>query len=255
MGIALGDVDGDRLFDLYVTHLTDELHVLWKQGPRGQFLDRTAAAGLASPDWRSTGFGTVMGDVDADGALDLAQVNGRVKFLDGPSPAGESFSDAYRERNQLFANDGAGRFHDISRDNDSLCGAPVVARALAAGDIDNDGGLDLLVTVVAGPARLYRNVAPGRGHWLLVQAVDPALGGRDAYGAEITAVAGERRWTRLVQAAHSYLSSSDPRVHFGLGAAARVDRIEVVWPDGSEEVFPGIDADRIVVLRRGEAGR
>ncbi len=254
MGIAIGDVDGDALFDLYVTHLTDELHVLWKQGPRGQFTDRTAVSGLARPSWRSTGFGTVMGDFDHDGALDLAQVNGRVKFLAGPSPPGTPFWNAYAERNQLFANDGNGVFRDVSRANDALCGTPAVGRALAVGDVDGDGALDLLVTVVEGRARLYRNVAPSRGHWLMVRAVEPALGGRDAHGAEITVIAGSRRWARLIQPAASYLSSNDPRAHFGLGDVARVDRIEVIWPDGSEAVFPGTDADRVVVLERGNGG-
>ena len=75
MGIAMGDVDGDGLFDLFVTHLTDELHVFWRQGPRGQFLDQTAAVGLVAAKWRSTGFGAVMGDFNHDGAPDLAQVN------------------------------------------------------------------------------------------------------------------------------------------------------------------------------------
>ena len=252
MGIGIGDVDGDGLFDLYVTHLTDELHVLWRQGPRGQFMDRTAEAGLAHPDWRSTGFGTVMGDFDQDGFLDLAQVNGRVKFLDGPSGPGESFWQTYRGRNQLFASDGSGGFRDISASNEPFCGAPGVARGLATGDLDNDGALDFLVATVAGPAKLYRNVVPGRGHWLLIRAVDPALGGRDAYGAEVTVIAGKRRWVRLIQSGHSYLSSSDPRAHVGLGSTQRVDRLEVVWPDGSEEIFPGTAADRVIVLSRGD---
>ena len=78
MGVALGDVDGDGLFDLFVTHLTEETNTLWKQGPRGLFRDRTVAAGLAAPRWRGTGFGTVLADFDHDGALDLAVVNGRV---------------------------------------------------------------------------------------------------------------------------------------------------------------------------------
>jgi hypothetical protein len=252
MGIAIGDADGDGLFDLYVTHLTDELHVLYKQEPRGHFIDRTAAAGLARPRWRSTGFGAVFGDFDLDGDLDLAQANGRVKFLAGPSPPGESFWEVYKERNQIFAGVGGGKFQDLSPSNAALCGAANVARALAMGDVDNDGDLDLVVSAVAAPAKLLRNVAPRRGRWLLARAVEPALGGRDAYGAEVTVVAGGRRIARIVQAVHSYESSSDPRAHFGLGTAAAYERIEVVWPDGKPESFPGGAADREVVLRRGE---
>src|SRR5207237_691688 len=147
MGIALGDVDGDGLLDLFVTHLSGERHRLWKQGPRGQFRDQTFAAGLAKSEWHGTGFGTVLADFDGDGALDL------------------------------------------------------------------------VVTCVAGPARVYRNVAPKSGHWLLVRALDPALR-RDAYGAEVTVKAGPRRWLGLVNPGSSYLCSNDPRAHFGLGAAA-----------------------------------
>jgi hypothetical protein len=120
------------------------------------------------------------------------------------------------------------------------------------GDVDNDGDLDLLVTNAGGPARLYRNDSAKSGHWLMVDAVDERHGGRTAEGAVVIVTAKERRWRRLVQTGSSYLSSSDPRVHFGLGAVDTVDRIEVVWPDGDSEVFAGCPADRLLVVRRGE---
>src|SRR5437773_2237462 len=126
MGIAIGDVDGDGLFDVFVTHLTDETNTLWKQGPRGLFQDRTVGFGLASPRWRGTGFGTVLADFDHDGLADLAVVNGRVKRPAGSSATtslgtAESFWQPYAERNQLFVNDGNGRFRDISLGNAPLC--------------------------------------------------------------------------------------------------------------------------------------
>src|SRR5262249_28857672 len=135
--------------------------------------------------------------------------------------------------------------------NMPFCDTPLVSRGLVVGDVDNDGALDLLVTTVAGPARLYRNVAPKRGHWLMVRAIDPALR-RDAYGATITVEAGGRSRVGCVNPGQSYLSSHDPRVHFGLGDPGRVDAIRVLWPDGTEESFPGMAADRIVQLRKGE---
>jgi hypothetical protein len=254
MGIAVGDVDGDGLFDLFVTHLTDETNTLWKQGPRGVFQDRTGVSNLSRPRWRGTGFGTILADFDHDGAVDLAVANGAVRRKElQPGTSAASFWTPYAERNQLFVNEGRGNFRDISEANAPFCGVAAVSRALACGDIDNDGALDLLVTAIAGRARLYRNVAPKRGHWLMIRAIDPALK-RDAYGAEITVQAGDRRWMRCINPGYSYLCSNDPRVHFGLGAAERVDRIDIVWPDGSEETFPGQVADHLLVLRKG-AGR
>ena len=104
---------------------------------------------------------------------------------------------------------------------------------------------------MAGPASLYRNVAPDRGHWLVVRAVDPARK-RDAYGAEVTVRAGGKAYWRLLNPASSYCGSNDPRGHFGLGPSERYERIDVRWPDGSAETFPGGAADRAVELRQGE---
>ncbi len=260
MGTAFGDVDGDGLMDLFVTHITYETHTLWKQGPRGYFKDVTGRSGLAAPRWQGTGFGTVLADFDHDGALDLAIVNGHVARQD-PPPAPElgPHWGMYGQRNQLFANDGTGRFRDVSAANPAFCGHANVGRALIWGDIFGSGAIDLLVTDMAGPARLFRNVAPRRGHWLAVRVLlpsprapaDPKLD-RDAYGAEVTVRAGPRRWVRLVSPADSYMCSSDARAHFGVGDAERVDAVEVLWPDGRRESFPGGPADRHVTVRRGQ---
>jgi hypothetical protein len=212
---------------------------------------------MARPRWGGTGFGTILADFDLDGALDLAVVNGRVSRTEGslPSQAGlASYWAAYAERNQLFVNDGKGVFRDISLGNTAFCGTYAVQRGLVWGDFDGDGLIDLVVTSVAGPARFFRNVAPHEGqHWLMVRALDPALH-RDAYGAVITVQAGQRRWVGLINPGQSYLCSGDPRAHFGLGTATRVDQIRVDWPGpGSlSEVFPGTDVDRVLVLERGK---
>jgi hypothetical protein len=258
MGVAWGDIDGSGLPTLFVTHLNNEHHGLWKQGPRGLFQENAAGAGLTNAGWRGTGFGTVLADFDQDGSLDLALVNGRVFRTGAPT---NPHWDAYHERNQLFTSDGAGKFRDISAHNPSLCGKPNVARGLAVGDFDGDGALDLLVTTIGGRARILRNVADKRGHWLMVRAVcspPPSFprGGngrwRDAIGAEVRVLAGTRRWHNLVQPSQSYLCSNDPRVHFGLGAVDRVDGIEVLWPDGSAERFPCPNVDRVVEVQRGK---
>jgi hypothetical protein len=257
MGVAVGDVNADGLFDIFITHLTDETHTLWAQGPRGFFRDQTVMAGLARPKWRSTGFGTLLADFDHDGHLDLAVVNGRVKrdqTTDVQRAAMKTLGPhwgLYAERNQLFAGGPQGRFRDISEEQTAFCGTPRVARGVAAGDIDNDGDLDLLVTFIADRARLYRNIARKAGHWLMVRAVDPAIG-RDAYGAEIIVRAGGKSWTRWANPGYSYVCSNDPRAHFGLGPVQRFDAIEVIWPDGAIEMFPGGAVDRHIEIRKGQ---
>src|SRR5262249_19023981 len=155
-----------------------------------------------------TGFGTVLADFDLDGSLDLALVNGRVLRGPGGDPA-LGFWAPYAERNQLLAGDGAGKFRDLSPSNKAFCGRADVGRGLACDDLDGDGAPDLLVTATGGRARLFKNVAPDRGHWLTVRAYDPALK-RDAYGAEVRVRAGGREWLRLVNPAQSYLCSGSP---------------------------------------------
>jgi hypothetical protein len=251
MGVAWGDIDGDGREDLFVTHLDSELHTLWRQESTGFFLDATSASGLTQAR-RGTGFGTVLADFDLDGDLDLALVNGRIRRGPPAEAAGLStFWQAYAQLNDLLLNDGSGGFTDFSRAGPALCGTPNVARPLCAGDIDNDGDVDLLVGTTAGRPLLLENTAPRQGHWLMVRALERTVG-RDAYGALVTVEAGGQRWRRLVQPGSSYLSSHDPRVHFGLGDASRVDAITIRWPDGRRERFPGCSVDTHVALRQGE---
>ena len=256
MGVAFADVDGNGFGDLFVTHLTEEFHSLFKQGPRGIYSDQIAAAGLQQQAWRGTGFGTVLADFNCDGVPDLAFANGLVRrMVAGHTPVLSGVGPwwaRYAQKAQLFINEGAGKFRDISAANPALCGAAVVGRSLAVGDLDNDGAPDLILCGTGGPARVLRNVAPNRGHWLKLRLLDPARGNRDAIGAEASVVSGGRRWWALAQPATSFLASNDPAIHFGLGAVASVDAIEILWPDGAKESFPGGPADRLAVLRKGE---
>jgi hypothetical protein len=198
-----------------------------------------------------------MVDFDNDGWLDIALVNGRIDHEGQAKNTGLGFWEPYAEHNQLLANDRTGKFRDISPANKAFCAVWNVARGLACSDFDNDGAPDLVVTSIGAPARLYRNVAPDRGHWLKLRAVISVdyrgeKRVRDAHGAELRVRAGGLERLRVVNGAESYLSSNSPVAHFGLGKCAHVDSIMVNWPDGKCEVFDSHDVDRLVVLEQGK---
>jgi hypothetical protein len=256
MGVGAGDVDNDGLLDLYVTHLSSETNTLWKQGPRGQFRDLTGSWGLTTTRWRGTGFGTVMADFDLDGWLDIAIVNGRV-YQDPKPPVKPGIAphwQPYAERNQVFSNTGSGQFRDISQNNPALCGYYTMGRGLACGDFDGDGAPDLLVTAIGEKARLLRNVAPQRGDWVAVTAFDPTLN-RAAIGAEVYAISKGVRRLRILGSGDSYLSAGPLVAHFGLGAANRIEKFEIHWPDGTREWFEGGAVNRHVELRKGTGNK
>ncbi len=249
MGIALGDVDGDGLLDVFITHLSTETHTFWRQAPAGFFRDQTVRRGLTAGRWKGTGFGTAFADFDRDGRLDLALANGRVSKKWEARDAVD-FWKPFADRNQIFAGTGDGQFTDASTSNPALCREPVVARGLAVADFDDDGALDLLVTQIAGPAQLLRNVAPNSGRWLGIRAFDPKLN-RDAIGSLVTVRAGERTFVAPIGAGGTYLCGNDLRAHFGLGTATKVDSVTIQWWDGTSEVFAVPQIDRYIELRKG----
>ena len=249
MGVVAGDVDGDGDLDLFLTHLNSQTNTLYVHSDERGYMDATVQAGLAVPSRPMTGFGTAFLDFDHDGRLDIAAVNGRVSMSsDTPAAAGPSWS-AYAQPNQLFRNRGEGRFEDMSEYAGPFASALGVSRGLAVGDVDNDGDLDLLVTNAAGEARLYRNEAPKKGRWLIVRVVDPALN-REVHGAEVTAVMGGRSYTRIANPGYGYLSSNDPRAHFGLPASGRMERLVVRWPGGMTEDFPAVGLNRQIEVHK-----
>lgn len=257
MGIALGDVNHDLRLDLLVTNLDGESNALYLGLAEGGFEESSVNARISTVSFPRTGFGTALVDIEHDGDLDLLVANGRVRrradnaAVTNRSRSAEEFWWPYRESNDLLLNDGAGRFDPVASKSDGFLSMPGPSRALATGDVDNDGDFDLLVTMVDGPARLLLNVGAKSGHWLIVRAVLPDSGGRDALGARVTVMRGERRWGSVVAPGASYLSSQDPRLHFGLGEASQVDAIEVLWPDGRSERFAGGAADRQIVVEQG----
>ncbi|MCA9216342.1 MAG: CRTAC1 family protein [Planctomycetales bacterium] len=254
MGIGIGDVNGNGLFDVFVTHLTTETHTLWSQGPKGIFTDKTATSGIAKTKWRGTGFGTVLADLDNDGDLDMALANGRVRRISGETsavrPGLSEFWTQYAERDQIVLNDGTGKFTDASEENPAVSKPAGVARGLACADFNNDGSLDLLITNIAGPPVLLQNTKANAGNWVLVKATDPQTN-RDAIGAEVYLTAGGTTLMRWVNPGYSFLCSNDPRAHFGLGKLTTYDAIQVVWPDGAIESFSGGAANRQITLEKG----
>jgi hypothetical protein len=252
MGVALGDVNGDGRFDLFMTHLVDQTNTLYvtDAGP-GQFADRSTSSGLGRPSLQLTGWGCGFVDFDHDGTLDLAVVNGRVAR--GPVLPGAdvgNFWNDYAEPNQLFLKQEDGRFADRSSQGGDFTARVEVSRALAFGDLDRDGDVDLVMTNLDNSLRVFRNDAPKRGqHWLQVRA---KTGKRDALGALITIEAGGIRQMRWLITSYSYQVANEPVVHFGLGAATKIDFIEILWPDGSRERFPPAGVDQVVILRQGE---
>ena len=251
MGIASDDLDNDGDEDLFVTNIVGETFVLYTNDGHAVFEDARAAAGIAGPTGGMTGFGTGAFDYDSDGWLDLFVANGAVNTV--PSQRGQPLP--LKMTNQLFHNDGRGRFVETS----ALAGEPFarlqVGRGAAFGDVDNDGDVDLVVTTNGGPVQLLLNETATTNHWLQL-ALRQGSTNRFAVGAR-AGVEREGKPTlwRRVHMDGSYLSSSDMRVHFGLGESAAVSAVVVEWPDGARERWTDVAADRVVELSRGKGTR
>ena len=254
MGIAVGDVNGDTQPDLFATHLSGETNTLYIASPYSVFVDITEIAGFAGRDLPFTGFGCGFLDFDNDADLDIALVNGRVKrgeILDGAA-VGE-FWNFYAEPNLLFQNsrtaDGFA-FSDVSASAPDFTERVEVSRGMVFGDIDKDGDVDMVVSSLDNRLRFFRNDAsPPRHHYLFVQAITH---NRYALGAHITLRTESRALTGYVLPGSSYLSSSEPIVHFGLGTVDKIQAIEVRWQDGTRERFPGTAANRRITVHQGK---
>jgi enediyne biosynthesis protein E4 len=267
MGVDAGDFDNDGDEDLFVTNLVGETNTLYVNNGSGLFEDRTAAAGLAVPSLPYTGFGTAWFDFDNDGWLDLLVANGAVRIRESVARATDPFP--LDERNQLFHNLGTGRFEEVTSRAGAVFALSEVSRGAAFGDVDNDGDVDVLVTNNNGPARLLINHVGQRNHWVGLRLVGgptprPSTGsgrperveGRDMLGARVGVFRdkGPPLWRRA-RADGSYASANDPRVLVGLGDAAAVPRIRVVWPGGRVEEWTDIAIDRWITLKEGSGAQ
>ncbi len=239
MGVDFGDYDNDGDQDLFITNFAGETNTLYRNEGQGRFGIVSDEVGLDGPSKLPLGFGMKFIDCDNDADLDLFVANGHVVHrIQEADPA-----QRYRQPNQMFRNDGGVRFTDVSAELGPQFIEADVGRGTAVGDYDNDGDLDLLVTTVAASARLLRNDGGNRRRWLFVELV----GARhpDALGARVTVTADGRRQVKERQSGSSYLSSHDPRLHFGLDQATRAD-VEIRWPDGSTQRVPGVAADQVL---------
>jgi tetratricopeptide (TPR) repeat protein len=244
MGVATADTDGDGRPDLAVTNFYGECTTLYRNLGGGLFADRTAESGLSVATKYRLGFGLVTLDANNDGWVDLAQANGHVNDLRKSYP--------YAMPAQLLLSERAGRLRDVSPDAGEPFRVPHVGRGLVAGDIDNDGRVDLLLVAQDKPIVVLRNTTSRPGHWLSLR-LEGTASNRDGVGAIVRVQAGER--TQVVQriGGGSYLSASDPRLHLGLAGATRVDSVEVAWPSGRVDRWLRLDADRAYLLREGAA--
>jgi enediyne biosynthesis protein E4 len=241
MGVACGDVDGDGRPDLAVTNFYDEGTTLYQNLGQGIFTDRSESFGLTAATRARLGFGIAFLDANGDGRLDLVQANGHVDDFRPESP--------YAMPPQLFLGNDAGRLIDQG----GRAGAPFQAerlgRALAVGDLDNDGRPDILIVCIDAPLVYAHNRTDG-GHRLTLRLQGTASN-RDAIGARVTVTAGGMSRVVWRIGGGSYEAASDPRLQFGLGDSDRVETVEVRWPSGQVDRFGPLAADTGYVLREG----
>jgi hypothetical protein len=261
MGVALGDTDSDGTLDLFITHLSTETNTLYGGGTPGSMLDKTAASGLGAASLPHTGFGTAMFDLELDGDLDIAIANGRVtrnpnydpaQILEADDPV-IAYVAGYGEPDQIFVNDGSGRFEPGCPVAGLFCNELSVARGLLATDLDRDGDIDLVMTRSNGSARLYRNDSPREGNWLSIRVLDEAST-TDAIGAVVELKGTGKSMIRTIQHSTSYLSSADARAHYGIPEGFGSPEIIVTWPDGARERFRPDGLNRDLVFRKGTGG-
>jgi hypothetical protein len=243
MGVACGDLDGDGRPDLGVTNFYNESMTFYHNMGGGVFADHTAMIGLAVPTRYRLGFGAAFLDVDNDGHLDIAIANGHVDDFRPEIP--------YAMPAQLLIGSEGGLLTDVSDRAGPPWQIPRVGRGLAAGDLDNDGGVDLLLVAQDVPLAYLHNRTNNKSHFVTF-LLEGTKSNRDGVGARVTVVAGGRRHVGWRFGGGSYQSASDPRLHFGLGGADRVESIEVAWPSGRVDHIAALAADTGYLVREGE---
>lgn len=245
MGTTVGDYDGDGLLDIFRTNFSDDTSTLYRNNGDTNFEDATFTAGLGLHT-KYLGWGTMFVDVDNDGWVDLINVNGHVY----PEVEKYKLGSDYREPRLLLRNNGNGKFTDITKSAGPGFQIRESGRGLAVGDLWNDGRMSAVITNMNAPVSLLVNEAKSTNHWIGFKAMGEKSN-RDGIGARVSARVGDRTFVDEVRSGSSYISNNDMRIHFGLGAAAKVDWVEVRWPSGVVERFEGLAVDKIHTLKEG----
>ena len=248
MGVDAADYDRSGRPSLVIGNFSNEMIALYHNEGNGLFIDEAPRSALGRTSLLTLAFGCFFFDYDLDGHLDIFVANGHVT----DDVARVQSRVTYAQPPHLFRNQGDGRFEEVVAEPGSALAVPLVARGTAYGDIDNDGDLDVLVTVNDGPARLLRNDTRRTGNVLRVQLVGTASN-RDGIGARVEVVLGDgaRLW-RLVKTGSSYASQSELPVTFGLGAVAVAESVRVVWPSGQVDTGTRLVANQRITFRETE---
>ncbi|HZO89886.1 MAG TPA: CRTAC1 family protein [Chthonomonadaceae bacterium] len=246
MGADWADYDRDGRLDLAVSGFSDESYTLYRAVGRGFFEQTSDETGLSGPTYKPLGFGDKWIDLDNDGWPDLIFVNGHVyDNVHDIDPL-----STFRQPMMLFHNERGRQFTDLVPQMGGEVATPILGRGLATGDFDNDGRMDFLAVDYEGQPLLFHNVSQTPNHWITLD-LRGSSPNRFAYGAQVVARAGKDQWVGQVSPASSYLSSSDPRIHFGLGQTATLDSLTIRWPDGHQETLRHIAPDRILCIEEG----
>jgi enediyne biosynthesis protein E4 len=248
MGIAVGDYNRDGKVDFHITNFSDDYNTLYRNDGDASFSDVSFAAGLAQVTIPFLGWGTGFLDYDNDGWLDIFVANGHVY----PGVDQQDWGTTFAQRPLLFRNLNGKKFEEVPANPNSGLGVVVSARGAAFGDLFNDGHIDVVMNVMDSTPVLLRNVVKNSNHWVTLKLVGGPKSPRDAVGAKVFLTAGGARQRGDVFSGGSYASTSDPRLHFGLGAADKVDKVEIQWPNGNKEEIHLPAVDRIFTIVEGK---